>query len=271
MQNIDASSNLHCATLKIVRSCGARGGVVHNANRHRSGLVFALCLTAKSLFCRKPGRIDSSFFSIAWSAVMLKKLLMLCFALMLSVGTAFAAVDVNTADQAALDSVKGLGPVKSKAIVDERAKNGPFKDADDLATRVKGLGTKSVAKLEENGLTIGGSSQPPTGKTTKPAVSSTQGAAPSNSTVKSSTAATAATSPAATTAQTPAATPQAPATAAPASATKKSSRKSKAASAAAAASAAPAATTAPAAASDAKPSKRKSKKDKAASAAAASQ
>ncbi len=152
-------------------------------------------------------------FSQAWSAVMLKKLLMLCLALMLSVGHAFAAVDVNTADQAALDSVKGLDPVKSKAIVDECTKNGPFKDADDLANRVKGLDTKSVAKLEENGLTIGGSSAPPTGKGSKTSTStsttsatkstaansmsnSSGGSAAPNSIVKSSTAATTATSPA---------------------------------------------------------------------------
>ncbi|SAL48985.1 DNA-binding protein [Caballeronia turbans] len=194
---------------------------------------------------------------------MLKKLLMLCIALMLSMGAAFAAVDVNTADQAALEAVKGLGPVKSKAIIDERTKNGPFKDADDLATRVKGLGTKSVATLEQNGLTIGGSSLPPTGKTPKPATTSTQGgsAAP-NSTVKSSAAATGATSPAATTAQTPATAP-----AAPASGTKASKKSKKESAAAETASA-----SGPSAASDAKPAKSKrSKKDKAASAAAASQ
>jgi competence protein ComEA len=189
---------------------------------------------------------------------MLKKLLMLCFAFMLSIGAAFAAVDVNTADQAALESVKGLGPVKSKAIIDERAKNGPFKDADDLATRVKGLGTKSVSNLEQNGLTIGGSSLPPSGKAAKPMTNAGGSAAP-NSTVKSSTAATAATSPAATGAQTPAT--------APASATK-ATRKSKKESAAAAAAASSPAT----AASETKPAKSKrSKKDKAASAAAASQ
>src|ERR1700710_1013786 len=96
--------------------------------------------------------------------VMLKKLLVLFIAFALSMGVAFAAVDVNTADQPALESVKGLGPVKSKAIIDERTKNGPFKDADDLATRVKGLGTKSVTNLETAGLTVGGSSAPPTGK-----------------------------------------------------------------------------------------------------------
>ncbi|EAY64533.1 DNA uptake protein [Burkholderia cenocepacia PC184] len=96
---------------------------------------------------------------------MLKKLLMLFVALSLSLAAGLAAaVEVNTADQAALESVKGLGPVKSKAIIDERTKNGPFKDADDLANRVKGLGTKSVGHLEENGLTIGGASTPPKGR-----------------------------------------------------------------------------------------------------------
>jgi competence ComEA-like helix-hairpin-helix protein len=190
---------------------------------------------------------------------MLKKLLMLCVAFMLSIGAALAAVDVNTADQAALEAVKGLGPVKSKAIVDERTKNGPYKDADDLANRVKGLGTKSVAKLEENGLTIGGSSLPPTGKTPTPSSTKPQGGAAPNSTVRSSTAATAATSPAATNERTPAVTPASgPSTA---SGKKKSSATSAAASASA---------SAPAATSDAKASKSKRKKDKAASATAAS-
>src|SRR5471030_2138814 len=107
---------------------------------------------------------------------MLKKLLMLCLALALSIGAAFAAVDVNTADQTSLEAAKGLGPVKSKAIIDERTKNGPFKDADDLATRVKGIGTKSVTNLEAAGLTINGSGAPPTGA--KPATKSTSSTSP---------------------------------------------------------------------------------------------
>lgn len=95
---------------------------------------------------------------------MLKKLVLLLAALFVTMSTAFAGpVDVNTADQATLQTLKGLGPVKSKAIVDERTKNGPFKNADDLAQRVTGLGQKSVTKLEQEGLTIGGSSAPPTG------------------------------------------------------------------------------------------------------------
>jgi len=200
---------------------------------------------------------------------MLKKLLMLCLAFMLSIGAAFAAVDVNTADQAALESVKGLGPVKSKAIIDERTKNGPFKDADDLVTRVKGIGTKSVASLEQNGLTIGGSSLPPTGKTPKPATAASKGAAPPNSTVRSSTAATAATSPAATTAQTPAVAPASGPSGASAASAKKKSGTSAATNGTNATNATNAAS-APSATSDAKPSRSKRKKDKAASASAAS-
>ncbi|OJB23243.1 ComEA family DNA-binding protein [Burkholderia ubonensis] len=181
---------------------------------------------------------------------MLKKLLMLFVALSLSLTAAFAAaVEVNTADQAALESVKGLGPVKSKAIIDERTKNGPFKDADDLANRVKGLGMKSVAHLEENGLTIGGSATPPKGvKASKPAA------------VTGTTAP--ATKPAA----------SAPEAASKPAKTKRASKKDKAA-AAAGASAPAADASAPADASSAKAtkgSKKKGKKDKAASAAAAS-
>ncbi|KVQ98010.1 competence protein ComE [Burkholderia ubonensis] len=190
---------------------------------------------------------------------MLKKLLMLFVALSLSLTAAFAAaVEVNTADQAALESVKGLGPVKSKAIIDERTKNGPFKDADDLANRVKGLGTKSVAHLEENGLTIGGSATPPKGvKATKPAATP-------------ATTAPATTGAATTTAPAPAAS--APEAASKPAKTKRASKKDKAA-AAAGASAPAADASAPADASSAKAtkgSKKKGKKDKAASAAAAS-
>ncbi|MCA8152282.1 helix-hairpin-helix domain-containing protein [Burkholderia contaminans] len=197
---------------------------------------------------------------------MLKKLLMLFVALSLSLAAGLAAaVEVNSADQAALESVKGLGPVKSKAIIDERTKNGPFKDADDLANRVKGLGTKSVGHLEENGLTIGGSSTPPKGvKLSKPA-------ATTSATTSAGTASTSTTATTGTTAAAPAPAASAPDTAAKPAKAKRTTKKEKAAAAAAAS--ADAGASAPAAASSAKAtkgSKKKSKKDKAASAAAAS-
>ncbi|BAN23813.1 ComEA family DNA-binding protein [Caballeronia insecticola] len=76
-------------------------------------------------------------------------------ALFLSIGSAFAAVDVNTANVDALRGIKGIGPAKAKAILDERQAHGPFKDASDLGTRVKGLGGKTVQRLEAEGLTVG--------------------------------------------------------------------------------------------------------------------
>ena len=86
-------------------------------------------------------------------------------------GHAFAKVEINSADQAALESVRGLGPSKAKAILLERKKNGPFKDSTDLHTRVKGIGEKTVERLMQNGLTInnktlaGASKEKPPGNT----------------------------------------------------------------------------------------------------------
>lgn len=64
------------------------------------------------------------------------------------------SVNVNTADQSQLESIKGIGPKQAKAILDERQKNGSFKDPEDLKKRVKGIGDKSLKKLQANGLTV---------------------------------------------------------------------------------------------------------------------
>jgi len=69
--------------------------------------------------------------------------------------TAFAAVDVNKASQAELESVKGIGPTLSAQILGERQK-APFKDWSDLTTRVKGVGDASASKFSQNGLTVNG-------------------------------------------------------------------------------------------------------------------
>lgn len=87
---------------------------------------------------------------------MLKPLLsILACCAIYSCSPAFAAIDVNQADEAALTGVKGVGPAMAHRIVEERGKQGAFKDAADLATRVKGLGPKSVARLQREGLSIG--------------------------------------------------------------------------------------------------------------------
>ena len=89
---------------------------------------------------------------------MMKKLMLAIATMIATMGFAFAQVDVNKADAPALDSVKGVGPKMSKAILDERAK-GEFKDWADFEKRVKGVGEKSSAKLSLAGLQVNGKSK----------------------------------------------------------------------------------------------------------------
>lgn len=91
---------------------------------------------------------------------MFKKLLLAVATLIATMGFAFAQVDVNKADQATLDGVKGIGPKISKMILDERKKNGNFKDWADFESRVKGIGEKSASNLSQAGLTVNGQAKP---------------------------------------------------------------------------------------------------------------
>ena len=68
--------------------------------------------------------------------------------------TAASPVNVNTATQSGLESIKGIGPSKAKTIIAERLDGGHFQDANDLQKRVRGIGMKSVEKMVDNGLTI---------------------------------------------------------------------------------------------------------------------
>lgn len=76
--------------------------------------------------------------------------------LALCVGAAMAAVDINKATQAELESVKGIGPGMSTKILDER-KKAQFKDWPDVIERVSGVGMGNAAKFSANGLTVNGS------------------------------------------------------------------------------------------------------------------
>lgn len=76
----------------------------------------------------------------------MKRVTTLLFGMLAGIGVALGAVNLNTASEAELDAIKGIGPGKAKAIVDYRDKNGPFKTVDDLGN-VKGFGKKSVDKL----------------------------------------------------------------------------------------------------------------------------
>jgi competence protein ComEA len=86
-------------------------------------------------------------------------MLSIVFALMVAVNFAFAATDINTATQSELDKLPGIGPAKAKAIVEYRAKNGPFKSINDLK-RVKGIGGKTFDELKGQ-ISVGGSKASP--------------------------------------------------------------------------------------------------------------
>ncbi|NCN70926.1 MAG: helix-hairpin-helix domain-containing protein [Rhodoferax sp.] len=82
---------------------------------------------------------------------MFKKLLSLA-ALMVSLN-ALAALDINQASEAELDSIKGIGPGTSSKILDER-KKAPFKDWNDFIVRVNGIGVVKAARFSAEGVTI---------------------------------------------------------------------------------------------------------------------
>lgn len=61
-------------------------------------------------------------------------------------GTAYALVNVNTAQQSELQKTQGLDPSKAKAIIVYRAQNGAFQTLEDLE-KVPGLDKGAVEKL----------------------------------------------------------------------------------------------------------------------------
>jgi competence protein ComEA len=75
--------------------------------------------------------------------------------LVLLSAAAFAAVDINKANQAELEAIKGIGPSLSAKILDAR-KTGAFKDWTDLQSRVKGVRAGNSAKFSADGLTVNG-------------------------------------------------------------------------------------------------------------------
>lgn len=70
-------------------------------------------------------------------------------------GLCLAAVEANDADEAELDSVKGLGSASTARILKAR-EQGPFKDWADFLKRVHGFKAKSAAQLSQGGLTVNG-------------------------------------------------------------------------------------------------------------------
>ena len=66
--------------------------------------------------------------------------------------TAFA-LDINQANEAELDSVKGMGPALSAKVLKARTQ-GPFTDWTDLMQRVSGIRQNKAQQLSNQGLTV---------------------------------------------------------------------------------------------------------------------
>jgi competence protein ComEA len=105
----------------------------------------------------------------------MKKLLLAFVSALAFSLSAFAAVDINTASQSDLETVKGIGPVKAKAIIEYRKKNGNFKSIDDL-DKVPGFGKKTVDSVKKD-VSVGNATAAAAGKPVK-AVKDAKAAAP---------------------------------------------------------------------------------------------
>lgn len=57
-------------------------------------------------------------------------------------------VRLNTAPESLLRQLPGIGPVKARAIVEDRRRHGPYRTIEDLV-RVSGIGTATVERLRD--------------------------------------------------------------------------------------------------------------------------
>lgn len=74
--------------------------------------------------------------------------------LLFACSSAFA-LDINLANEAELDSVKGMGPALSAKVLKARAQ-GAFKDWSDLMQRVSGIRQNKAQQFSDLGLTVNG-------------------------------------------------------------------------------------------------------------------
>ncbi len=100
--------------------------------------------------------VIDKFFCTRWRAALVMAVVAL--ALTFSQGTSLAAakkslVDINTASQAELEAVKGVGPATAKKIIANR----PYKSLDELSKA--GLSAKKIESFKSS-LTVGGAVAP---------------------------------------------------------------------------------------------------------------
>ncbi len=63
-------------------------------------------------------------------------------------------ININTADEATLAALPGIGKKGATAVIEYRTKNGPFQTVDDLKN-VPGISDLTVERLGERRLSVG--------------------------------------------------------------------------------------------------------------------
>ena len=94
----------------------------------------------------------SSAFEAAKSSILRG---LLCGTVALMCGSTALALDINQANEAELDSIKGMGPALSAKVLKVRTQ-GPFKDWTDLMQRVSGIRQNKAQQFSDQGLTVNG-------------------------------------------------------------------------------------------------------------------
>ena len=105
---------------------------------------FGSCAVFKAVTCWVRRGLSHVLFCVLLSSVVA---LMCC-------NTALA-LDINQANEAELDSVKGMGPALSAKVLNARSQR-PFKDWQDLMQRVSGIRQNKAQQFSEQGLTVDG-------------------------------------------------------------------------------------------------------------------
>lgn len=85
--------------------------------------------------------------------------MLLALLLAWAVQAGHAAVEVNTASQAELESLAGVGPDLAERILAQRRQR-TFDDWRDLIGRVRGVGRASAGRLSAQGLRVNGQPLP---------------------------------------------------------------------------------------------------------------
>jgi competence protein ComEA len=90
----------------------------------------------------------------------MKRLIALLAMLCAFAGAALAAVNINTATEEELQTLKGIGPAKARAIIEYRRQHGPFQNIDEL-DNVKGIGKSTIDDLRSSATVSGGGARLP--------------------------------------------------------------------------------------------------------------